>query len=169
MVVRLARADDLPLIGAIELSAASRFVGTPVEFMAGDVSFTAAELEAARAAGNLFVAADDATGTAVGFAFTSEEDGFLYIHEIDVVRERQGQGHGRALLDAVAAEARRRNLAGVSLTTDRAIPWNGPFYARYGFVELAAAETTPALRSHLAAEAAKGLDPAKRCAMVLRF
>jgi GNAT superfamily N-acetyltransferase len=167
MVVRLATAADLARIAEIELSAATRFIGTHVEFLIGEESFDEAELAAARAAGNLFVAADDG-GAAIGFAFTSELDGYLYIHELDVRRERQGQGHGRALLDAVAAEARRRGLAGVSLTTDRTVPWNHPFYTRYGFAELAADAVPPGLQAHLDAEIAKGLDPARRCAMVLR-
>ena len=168
MVVRLATATDLRRIADIERSAATRFFGTHVEFMLGEVSFTDAELEGARVAGDLFVAAgeDDA---AIGFAFTSELDGYLYIHELDVMRERQGQGHGRALLDAVAAEARRRGLAGVSLTTDRTIPWNYPFYARYGFAEVPADAMPSGLRAHLQAEVAKGLDPDRRCAMVLQL
>lgn len=168
MVVRLARRDELARIADIERSAARRFVGTHVEPLLADADYGEHELAPMHAAGNLWIAADE-HDNAIGFAATSEEGGLLYIAELDVTFEHQGRGHGRALLDAVIAEARRRGLAGVSLTTDRNIPWNRPFYRRYGFVELAPGDVPPALQAHLDAEVRRGFDHAWRCAMVLRF
>ena len=59
--------------------------------------------------------------------------------------------------------ARGRRLPAVTLTTFRSIPWNAPFYASMGFVEL---ETpTPHLAATLSKEVADGFED--RCAMRL--
>jgi hypothetical protein len=44
---------------------------------------------------------------------------------------------GRALLAALERLARARGVAALTLTTDRTLPWNAPFYARRGFAEVA--------------------------------
>lgn len=168
MVVRLARPDEVSLIPDLERSAAQRFVGTHVEPMLSDDDYGHNDMTAIQAAGGLWVATDE-DDVAIGFAATSEIDGYLYVHELDVAFEHQSRGHGRALLDAVVAEARRRGLAGVSLTTDRTIPWNRPFYERYGFTLLEDTEVPAGLRAHLEDEIARGHDPSWRCAMVLRL
>ncbi|MEQ9642023.1 MAG: GNAT family N-acetyltransferase [Alphaproteobacteria bacterium] len=167
MAVRLARRDEAVLIPAIEDDAGRRFLGTHIEPMLDTESGGGHDLEPMIEAGNLWVATD-AADTAIGFAATSEEGGYLYIHELDVALDHQGRGHGRALLDAVVAEARRRGLAGVSLTTDRTIAWNRPFYERYGFMLLDDDEVPAALRAHLDDEISRGHDRSWRCAMVLR-
>ncbi len=167
MVVRLARPGEAALVLEIERSAAQRFVGTHIEPLLDDDEYGGHDLSGLFADGGLWVATD-ADDRAIGFAATSAEGGYLYIHELDVLLEHQGQGHGRALLDAVVAEARRRGLAGVTLTTDRTIPWNRPFYERYGFTVLDDTEVPPALRAHLDDEISRGHDRSWRCAMVLR-
>jgi hypothetical protein len=57
------------------------------------------------------------------------------------------------LLDEVV----RRAGAGVTLLTFRDIPWNGPWYAGHGFVELPEEEFGPELRTHWQAEIDAGL------------
>jgi hypothetical protein len=57
----------------------------------------------------------------------------------------------------------------VSLTTDRTLPWNAPFYARLGFVIVEGADVPPELQARLDGQAAAGFDPAQRCAMVVRL
>jgi hypothetical protein len=66
------------------------------------------------------------------------------------------------------AEAARRGLA-VSLTTDRTLRWNAPFYARLGFVLLKDAAVPPDLQARLDSQVAAGFDPAQRCAMMIRL
>jgi GNAT superfamily N-acetyltransferase len=80
-----------------------------------------------------------------------------------VRQEAQRRGAGRAMVEAAAAEARRRGLPAVTLTTFRSIPFNAPFYARLDFGILADEQLNPRLRAVLADEAARGL--ADRCAM----
>ena len=72
---------------------------------------------------------------------------------------------GARLIDHVAAEARRRGLAHVTLTTFRDVPWNAPYYERCGFRTLDEAELGAGLRRVRAAEAVLGLDPALRVCM----
>lgn len=74
---------------------------------------------------------------------------------------------GAALVTAVAALAARRGLAAVTLSTFRDIAWNGPFYRRAGFVELAPGDLNRRLAAVVAREADLGLDVANRCAMRL--
>jgi len=57
--------------------------------------------------------------------------------------------------DGATGAARSRGLAAVALTTFRHVSWNGPFYARYGFVELDNPE--PRLAELVTAETGRGL------------
>ena len=66
-----------------------------------------------------------------GFAFAEPFEDALHLWELAVRLDAQRQGAGRALVMAVAADARARNLPAVTLTTFRDIPWNGPFYAAW--------------------------------------
>ena len=102
-----------------------------------------------------------------GFAFAEPFEDALHLWELAVRLDAQRQGAGRALVMAVAADARARNLPAVTLTTFRDIPWNGPFYARLGFIEVPHAEANPRLGGLRAHEASLGLDVANRCAMRL--
>lgn len=164
-MIRKAREEDLADLAAVELSAGTRFQGTRLE-SAGEHTLPAGKLRAALLQGLLWVAADR-EDKPVGFACTHLTADGLFIEELSVARPQQSQGHGRALLDAVVAEARSRRLPAVTLTTDRTLSWNAPFYARYGFVLLDAGELTPALRAQIALEKSHGLDPAHRCGMRL--
>lgn len=99
----------------------------------------------------------------IGFVAGEITDDCLYIEEVDVLMERQKQGHGRRLMQVAIAWARRERLRAVTLTTFRSIPFNAPFYASMGFVVL---ETpTPHLAATLADEIARGFED--RCAMRL--
>ncbi len=120
------------------------------------------------AAGTLWVAADRGDEP-VGFAAATDLDGALFVIEMDVVPAHQGRGLGRALIEAAIDHARWAFYPAVALTTDRYIPFNAPFYARLGFVELRREDLSPGLRAVLAREAAVGFDPARRIAMAKRL
>lgn len=115
--------------------------------------------------GLVLVAADE--GALVGFAACQACADALHLWELAVRHDAQGRGIGRALLDEVAALARSHALPAVTLSTFRDIPWNAPFYARRGFVELALDELNARLRIVRDREASLGLDVASRCAMRL--
>lgn len=159
----MARQDDLPHLPGIELSAAQAFAGTDMPaFLLTD----SAPPDAWRAhllAGLLWVA--EAEGAPVGYLAARADGDRLHIDELDVARDHQGRGLGRRLLTVAAEAARSRGMNRLSLTTFRNIPWNGPFYASFGFREWPEDEAPAAIRQALAHEAARGLPD--RCAMVM--
>jgi hypothetical protein len=60
-------------------------------------------------------------------------------------------------LAAAVDHARKSGLRGVTLTTFAHIPWNAPFYAKNGFVELAPAHVGPGLAERIERERELGL------------
>jgi ribosomal protein S18 acetylase RimI-like enzyme len=163
-MIRPARADDLPLLAAIEAAAAELFRGTAMAFVLElPVAPAKAPLEIAEPV-LIWVAADHGDRP-VGFLEAEIIEGWLHVLELSVHPDGQRQGLGRALMAHAAAAARVRGLARVSLTTDREIAWNGPAYRRMGFSELAPASQPDWLAAILSHEVEVGFDPARRVAM----
>lgn len=162
-MIRIAVAADLPLLPAIERSAAQRFAGTHMDFAVGHSTSPVDALEAALGRETLWVAI--AADRPVGFLFAEPVNEWLHILEASVALAQQGAGHGGRLIEAAADAAARHGCDRLSLTTDRDLAWNARFYARRGFVELAAAEQPDWLACILVREARSGLDPARRIAM----
>ena len=165
--IERARASDVALLPEIEREASAVF---PAEDIPGEVEgdfYEEDELAEAFEANRLWVARESATGLPVGFALTSRVDGTEHLLELDVLPAHGGRGLGRALVDAVGADARERGSPTLTLTTFAHLPWNAPFYERIGFERVPRAECAPELGSLLDREAALGFDPAKRIAMCL--
>lgn len=163
--IRKARLEDLSALPGIERSAAEAFRRSSQPGIADDdVAPMEAYLPLA-AQGLVWVAEDG--GRLVGFASSEIFEGELHLWELAVRLEAQGHGAGRALIAAVAKQARDLDLP-VTLTTFRDIPWNAPFYARCGFVELRPAEFSPLLNLVFERQARLGLKVASRCAMRLK-
>jgi GNAT superfamily N-acetyltransferase len=163
-IIRSGRDDDASHLPAIEHAAGQLFTALGWS----DETLTVISVEEHRAylaAGRLWVAAD-AAGRPVGFAVVSIVDGRGHLDEIDVHPDHGRRGLGRALVERVCRWAADCDLPAVTLTTERDIPWNAPFYARLGFAILAPDELGDGLRAILAREAAAGLDPATRVAMI---
>ena len=112
------------------------------------------------ASGTLWVMDDDGP---IAFLAGRIEDGRLHIDELDVQLDRQGQGLGRRLLSHAADWARSKGLEALSLTTFRNIPWNAPFYARFGFQEWDPARAPASIVEKLEHEAAKACPTAAPC------
>jgi ribosomal protein S18 acetylase RimI-like enzyme len=94
--------------------------------------------------------------TRVGFAHVLEVEGLAHLEQVAVPPEHGRRGHGRALLDAAAEAARTRGYRRITLRTFADVPWNGPAYARAGYVEELPA--TPFHRRLEETEARLGLD-----------
>jgi len=145
------------------LSAAQKFIAqdTPA-FLLTDC----APAEAYRPhldAGTLWVV--DGAEEPVAFLAARVADRRLHIDELDVQDGQHGNGLGKRLLQHALDHARARGLTRLSLTTFRSIPWNAPYYARFGFREWDPAEAPEDIRRALRKEAANGLSD--RCAMVM--
>jgi GNAT superfamily N-acetyltransferase len=63
-------------------------------------------------------------------------DHAAHLEQLSVHPDHAGRGIGRALLRAACAWAEARDYSDITLATYRDVPWNGPFYASEGFVEL---------------------------------
>jgi GNAT superfamily N-acetyltransferase len=164
--VRAPRPDELSRLAEIGAAAGQRFRDVDMPAVADHPPFSVEELEAWRAAGRAWVSCSD-DDVPIGFCVVDIVDGAAHIEEVSVVPERNGEGHGSALLASVADWARARGMDRVTLTTFRDVPWNAPFYERRGFRTLGEDELTPGLAARRADEAAHGLDPTKRVCMAL--
>lgn len=163
--VRLARSADLPLLPAIERSAAALFASQPgLAHLAEGEAISVAEHADYLAENCLWVA--EVADTTGGFLAATEVAGNFHIREVSVDRSAQGQGLGRALIETALCAATERGFTAATLTTFRDVPWNAPFYARIGFRALEQAKLTPALATILAEELAHGMPEGSRCAML---
>lgn len=76
-------------------------------------------------------------GKLVACAIWEEKDGGLYFGRLAVHPSARGQGLARGLLAMAEAEARRRNLPVLRLSTRLALTENRALFAAIGFVEVA--------------------------------
>ena len=147
--IREARPADLPLLAEIESEADELFTS-----VFGDVDWdppTEGERRAAEP-GYLLVAGDPP----VGFAHVLALDEAAHLEQLAVDPEHMGRGIGTALLEAACARAHEAGYATLSLSTFADVPWNAPFYAARGFIEVG--EPPPYLQRVRAHERAMGLD-----------
>lgn len=165
MPIRAASQADVSALGAIERDAAAMFRGTHMDFIADDPTTPADALVAGIAGETLWVATD-ACGGVVGFLLAAIKGDYLHVLELSVARAAQRQGFGGGLLDAAAAKACALRLRYMSLTTDRSLPWNAPFYARHGFAIADAAKLPDWLAATPVREAESRLKREWRCIMV---
>jgi GNAT superfamily N-acetyltransferase len=164
IVLRDARPGEIELIQAIELAAAARYADIGMAKVAVSDPIPLAVL-AARVATRSLVVATPPGDTPIGFTVFRPLDGTAYIEEVDVLPAHAGARIGAALLDEAARRAASRGLAALTLSTFREVPWNGPYYRRLGFVEMAEPELTPGLHAVRAGNIARGLDETQRLFM----
>ncbi|NUS21849.1 MAG: GNAT family N-acetyltransferase [Mesorhizobium sp.] len=167
ITIRPARSEDAKALPAIEQSAGEAFRAIAELAWLADGDNVSVERHRALIAGGACWVAADEEDRPVGFLSAGIEGDALHIWELDVDLDRQGQGIGRALLERAVADAGRRGLAGVTLTTFRAVPWNAPFYRKFGFRVLEGAEIDERLASLLGDEVEHGMPSDQRCAMRL--
>lgn len=164
--IRDGRAEEAEALRAVERAAAVRFaaVGLPELAAPGDGDLLpAALLEDAARARRLLVAEQE--GAPVGFALLEWLDDAAYLRELDVTPAAGGRGLGGALLEAACVRARALGAPSITLSTFRDVPFNAPFYARHGFLELDRNACGAGLSKRLEEEARAGLDPLRRCVL----
>jgi pyridoxine 4-dehydrogenase len=74
----------------------------------------------------------------VGFARIDEHAGQAHLEQISVDPPHARQGVGARLLEAACAWAAEAGYGSITLMTFRDVPFNAPFYARHGFLEVSA-------------------------------
>ena len=162
--IRTARQDELEPLRELEVAAGVRFRDIGMTDIAEHPAPPLELFELSRQAGRLWVTTDT-DDRPTGFVLVTLVDDAAHIEQVSVHPDQQGQGLGRQLIEHVDSWAAGQGFQALTLSTFRSVPWNGPYYARLGFVELRPDEWTPGLTELLAAETAFGLDPAQRIFM----
>lgn len=163
--IRLARVEDAAAFHRVEDDAASLLRGEPS--LAGTViPPTASAADHARiiAKGRSLAALHD--DGIIGFAAIRTVGRELHLAELSVARAHQRCGVGSLLIRAMMIDARNSGYRAITLNTYRDIPWNAPFYARFGFVEVENFEGRDYLAEGREGAAALGVPMDRRCAMI---
>lgn len=164
--LRPAKVRDLPALRDVEDRAQALFRPYGLEAAFRAQLLDPGVLRSAQRAGRLFVATDDRDAP-VGFALVTRLGPWAQLAEVDVLPEWGRRGIGSALVERAIAWARDRSFPRIVLSTMRDVPWNAPFYRRFGFEEVPAADFTPDLRRLRAEEARRGLPVSDRTIMRL--
>ena len=146
--VRPATAAELTVLPALETASDTLFETIGITGLP-----PAAEVEELRRAAAVLVVGDPPAG----FARLEVVDGQAHLEQLAVHPDHARRGHGTALVEAAVEWARGRGYRSMTLTTFRDVAWNGPFYARLGFVEVDT-EDSPELAANREHERALGLD-----------
>ena len=160
--IRPTRSADLPVIQQIESSAGELFRTVGMADIADHPDPTIEVLTDYHRAGRSWVAVDD-NDHPVAYILVKLVDGLAHVEQVSVDPAYAHRRLGRDLIDHVE---RWTTAPALTLTTFRDLPWNGPYYERVGFTVLAPEDRGPELVLLMAEEAAHGLDPAQRIAMI---
>jgi predicted N-acetyltransferase YhbS len=163
--IRLAHIEDAEAFHLVEEDAAGLLRGEPS--LAGTVIPAASsptDLARIIAKGRSLAALYE--DRVIGFAAVRRTGRELHLAELSVASAHQRCGVGSLLIQALMIDARNSGYRAITLNTYRDIPWNAPFYARFGFLEVENFEGRPHLAESRDAAAAIGLPLDRRCAMV---
>lgn len=147
--VRPARRRDLPLLAAVEDSGTALFEEVLGDLTGDPLASPAPSGEERDAQPGFLLVAGDPV---VGFAHVVDLDAHAHLAQLSVHPDYGRRGVGSALLEAAAERATLKGHGSLTLTTYADLPWNGPFYARHGFVEFAADDPLTARQQEISDE-----------------
>jgi GNAT superfamily N-acetyltransferase len=156
--IRPADKDELADLAEIERRADTLFTIAGI----GPVPDPAPAHESLAEAGVLLVAGRPM----VGFARVDEVDGQAHLEQLSVLPGHMRRGIGTALLDAARVWAVEHGYRAMTVCTFAELHWNGPFYAKRGFVPLD--ELGPGLKERRDWERDIGLDDLGRRVVMRR-
>lgn len=159
-IIRPARAEDLPLLPAIEIEADLIYATVGLDVVVG---MPPASIQRLRQ-GPVWVACNT-DDRPIGFALAGTIDGQGFLDQLSVLPAHGRRGVGAALLAAVASWAEARGFPALLLTTYRDPPWNAPFYAKHGFTHLPPEHWSGDVRELVARETALGHPRERRTVM----
>jgi len=163
--VRKAVFSDVSSLAQIERSAAELFSTMGVDV--GDAVVEPSLLTAMMENGHLWVAVDS-NDHPVGFLGGHTVDSYFHIAELSVGRGFQRKGIGTALMNGMVQDVKQQGFTDVSLTTNRTLPWNRPWYQRLGFSEIEPKDMGRELVK-LVEEEAEHFAPDSRCVMRMQI
>lgn len=163
--LRLAQLPDIPQLVAVERSAARLFrQQAALQFIADGEVMSPQQHAEFIARQQEWLAVSD-VGLIAGFIAVQQLQHSWHIAELSVAANWQRQGVGKRLIAEVAALARQRAIARLTLTTFVQVPWNAPYYQRLGFRKIPMAQLDTQLQDILAQEIRLGFAAESRCAM----
>src|SRR5690606_10455545 len=109
-----------------------------------------------------YVAVDRNDG-AIGFLILGSVDNAAYLDQISVLPNQMRRGIGKTLMERAIVHSGSGPLW---LTTYAHLPWNRPYYERFGFAEVASEHCGDGIRAILQKQRAVLPDPDQRIAMV---
>ena len=168
VTVRPGRPDEVEVLRRLEVEAGARFAAVGMGYVAADEAAPPSWYLERIGDGRLHVAVEALPGgqeRIVGYVAASTVDGEGHLDQVSVLESHTGRGIGARLVTEVVAWAAGRGDHGVTLTTYRDVPWNGPWYRRLGFQEVAPGDLGPELAAIRASERERGLDRDPRIAM----
>ena len=163
--IRLACPDEILRLREIENVAGEMFTGLGLIDEALDGSFPLDQLSWLIGKGQVWGAYPD-DDLPVGLVIVSVRDGAVYVEEMEVLPDQGRRGLGGCLLETVCEWAAKQGHSAVTLSTFRDVPWNGPFYRRHGFSDLAQDEWLPWMYAIRKKEEQHGLRVEKRVFML---
>ncbi|WP_025898592.1 GNAT family N-acetyltransferase [Sneathiella glossodoripedis] len=149
--IRTATPSDFAILPALELNAAAAFAALDMTDIASLPPIGEQDYVTHQNSQHVLLAEMDERRV-IGFCILREMDGQGYFRELGVAIDHAGQGVGRRLLDAAVQWARASSYDYLLLTTFEHVPFNAPFYERYGFVRLQPGDPFPALARQLRSE-----------------
>ena len=164
--ILLAEKQHLKWIPAIELAGASLFTESDLPQNIRHRVTDLKTLLEAQVEHRLWIALNS-TNKAVGFAMVDVVDGMAHLDELDVVPEYGRRGIGSRLLQEVRDWAASNGYQALTLVTFRHLPWNAPFYEKFGFIEVDKMELGGGLANLIEEEARVGINIRNRIAMKL--
>jgi GNAT superfamily N-acetyltransferase len=147
---RRARPEEAPLLAAL----VERAYGPYVPLIGRRPMPMDDDYGARVAAGQAWVLERD--GAIAGLVVIEDEPGHLWLDNVAVEPSRHHAGLGRALMEFVEAEARRRGHAEVRLLTNALMTRNIALYARLGYAEIERREEAGFRRVYMAKRVAAG-------------
>jgi GNAT superfamily N-acetyltransferase len=145
--IRTARPGELALLPPLEAAADTVFDALGI----GPLPDPGSEADLA-AALVVLVAGDPPQG----FARIDARAGGAHLEQLSVHPDHGRRGIGRALLRAAVDWAAARGYDELTLATYRDVPWNAPFYASEGFVQIGPVDDWYAARGLPAEEPVMG-------------
>ena len=163
-LIRAARADDVASMQALEKNAAQTYAFAPNHAFCVHLPVrTASDHAQVQRTGIALIV--EIWGRPAGFLLVLPIDGRAHILEAAVALAHQRHGCGRRLFAIAETWALQRGFAEMTLTTFRDVPWNAPFYGRFGYSIFEPDEGRPELQAIIEDEAAGGVAQAPRVAM----
>lgn len=124
----------IPLLQAIETSSDQLFLD-----MFHPENWPQAASGEERDRENGFIRVAEVDGAACGFAHVLDVRASVpstaHLEQLSVAAGYQRRGVGAALMQNVIAAAQRAGYSRITLRTYADVPWNAPFYAKWGFTE----------------------------------